>query len=308
MSYKARDKIKNHDGPSKDENPLKTVLVIQGGAFRGVHTNGMLEVLAENNICFDTIMGISAGALNGMTYTAGLDSIRRAVRINTEFVSDIGYTNLKTIQEEHSLINFDLLFDGNGGDLEPFDFAGYESSPTHFECGAVNCDSGQIEYFIKGEVEDMRSAVIASCSIPLLCPMVEIKGTSYLDGGIAEALMYHKALADGYGKIVLMLTREKGFRPVENSAARKAFLRLRYLSRPNLQHTLDEQTTRYAALYEEIEQAEAERKRGLFVMRPFKPINVDLLNLNTEQMTALYQQGRSEAELILPALQKFLQT
>ena len=46
----------------------KNALVLEGGAFRGVFTSGVLDVLMENNIEWDYIVGVSAGAGNGMGY------------------------------------------------------------------------------------------------------------------------------------------------------------------------------------------------------------------------------------------------
>ena len=47
---------------------MKTALVLEGGALRGVYTAGVLDVLMEKNIQVDHVIGVSAGALNGMNY------------------------------------------------------------------------------------------------------------------------------------------------------------------------------------------------------------------------------------------------
>lgn len=41
----------------------KTGLVLEGGAMRGMYTAGALDVLLENDIIFDGIIGTSAGAV-----------------------------------------------------------------------------------------------------------------------------------------------------------------------------------------------------------------------------------------------------
>ena len=40
----------------------KTGLVLEGGAMRGMYTAGALDVLLENDINFDGIIGTSAGS------------------------------------------------------------------------------------------------------------------------------------------------------------------------------------------------------------------------------------------------------
>ena len=46
----------------------KTCLVLEGGAMRGIYTAGVLDTLMQNNIKFDAIIGVSAGALFGINY------------------------------------------------------------------------------------------------------------------------------------------------------------------------------------------------------------------------------------------------
>ena len=50
------------------EGKMKTGLLLEGGAMRGLYTAAVLDVWMQNNILFDGIMGVSAGALFGMNY------------------------------------------------------------------------------------------------------------------------------------------------------------------------------------------------------------------------------------------------
>ena len=47
---------------------MKVGLLLEGGAMRGMYTAGVLDVLLENNIKVDLIIGVSAGALFGVDY------------------------------------------------------------------------------------------------------------------------------------------------------------------------------------------------------------------------------------------------
>ena len=56
---------------------MKTGLVLEGGAMRGMFTAGVMDVLMENGIRFDGAIGVSAGACNGLSYcpvSAGVPS------------------------------------------------------------------------------------------------------------------------------------------------------------------------------------------------------------------------------------------
>ena len=45
-----------------------TGLVLEGGGMRGVFTNGVLDYLMDQKIRFPYVVGVSAGACNGLSY------------------------------------------------------------------------------------------------------------------------------------------------------------------------------------------------------------------------------------------------
>lgn len=47
---------------------MKTCLVLEGGAMRGMYTAGALDVFYNAGIQFDGIIGVSAGAAFGVNY------------------------------------------------------------------------------------------------------------------------------------------------------------------------------------------------------------------------------------------------
>ena len=47
---------------------MKTGLVLEGGAMRGMFTAGVLDVLMEHGIVLDGAIGVSAGAVFGCNY------------------------------------------------------------------------------------------------------------------------------------------------------------------------------------------------------------------------------------------------
>lgn len=57
---------------------MKTALIMEGGAMRGMFTCGVMDVLMENSITFDGAAGISAGAVFGCNYKSR--QIERPVR------------------------------------------------------------------------------------------------------------------------------------------------------------------------------------------------------------------------------------
>ena len=65
---------------------LKTAFVLEGGAMRGMYTVGVLDVMMDNNIEIDCIVGTSAGALFGPNYFSKQRG--RAIRYNKKFCKD----------------------------------------------------------------------------------------------------------------------------------------------------------------------------------------------------------------------------
>lgn len=63
----------------------KVGMVLEGGAMRGLFTAGVLDVLMENNIEVDGIIGVSAGALFGVNYFS--HQIGRSIRYNKKYLN-----------------------------------------------------------------------------------------------------------------------------------------------------------------------------------------------------------------------------
>lgn len=65
---------------------MKKGLVLEGGAMRGLFTAGIIDVLMEEGIEFDGVIGVSAGACFGCNYKSG--QIGRTLRYNLKYCKD----------------------------------------------------------------------------------------------------------------------------------------------------------------------------------------------------------------------------
>lgn len=74
---------------------MKTGLVLEGGAMRGMFTAGVLDVLMEHDITVDGAIGVSAGAVFGCNYKS--HQIGRAIRYNTQYCNDRRYASFKNL-------------------------------------------------------------------------------------------------------------------------------------------------------------------------------------------------------------------
>ena len=71
---------------------MKTCLVLEGGAMRGMYTAGVLDVFYRAGIHFDGIIGVSAGAAFGVNYLSRQPG--RVIRYNKRFNADHHYMGL----------------------------------------------------------------------------------------------------------------------------------------------------------------------------------------------------------------------
>ena len=65
---------------------MKTALIMEGGAMRGMFTCDVIDVFMENGIAFDCAAGISAGAVFGCNFKSR--QIGRPIRYNKRFCRD----------------------------------------------------------------------------------------------------------------------------------------------------------------------------------------------------------------------------
>lgn len=78
----------------------------------------------------------------------------------------------------------------------------------------------------------------ASSSMPLLTPIVNIEDVPYLDGGLADSVPIRRAKEIGNEKIVVVLTKNAGYRKKVLSPAMQKLYRKAYSSYPNVVRTI----------------------------------------------------------------------
>lgn len=278
-------------------------LVLEGGSLRCVFTAGVLDVLTEQGIQLSYVNGVSAGTMAGMNYLSG--QAGRMLRINQEYLHDKRYMGFESLVKKRLVFNFDFVFGELSKELIPFDYQGFFNSPQKFEVVATRCRTGKPEFFEKSECPEMIKAIQASCSMPLLSRMVTVDHKKYLDGGISLPIAYQRAMDLGYEKVVLILTRHRGFRKKPLDALTKRAYRRYFEPLPNLLESLFEVPERYNRMQEEIDELEESGK--IFVIRPEKPVEVSRLERDVRKLEALHREGREIAERRAKELKTFLE-
>ena len=65
---------------------MKTGLVLEGGGMRGLYTIGVLDCFMDRDFKTDYVIGVSAGACNGVSYVSGQRG--RSLRIDQNYLMD----------------------------------------------------------------------------------------------------------------------------------------------------------------------------------------------------------------------------
>ncbi len=281
----------------------RTALILEGGALRGVYTSGVLDVMMLHHLKFQQVVGISAGSLNGLYYVA--NQIGKAAELNLSYVRDSRYMGVSHLAKEKSFFNFDFVFQDIFNELIPFDFEAFEQSDIHFWAGVTNCSDGSIEFIEKRQQKDFLNVCRASSSIPFLCSPVEIDGKRYVDGGVACAVPLFEDLPFTCDKLVLVLTRAKGYRKSSVPEALQKVYRRHYKNAPGMIDRLVTAPLRYNEKMDAIDALEEQGK--VFVIRPKHPVSVSRIEKDVDKLTALYQEGREEMEFAYRSLMDFLQ-
>ncbi len=277
-------------------------LVLEGGSLRGVFTAGVLDVLMEKEIELSYVNGVSAGSMAGMNYIS--KQIGRTIKVNLEYVRDKRFLSFRNMVKNRSIFNFDFLFGELSDTLVPFDYDTFHNSKQIFEVAATRCKTGKPEYFEKGTCEDFISAVKASSSIPILSGMISVGGKKYLDGGCSMPIAYQRAIDLGYEKIVVVLTRERGYRkPPLDQWTKRGYERY-FAPLPHFLKALEEVPDRYNRMQEEIDRLEEAGR--IYVIRPDKHVTVHRTEQDKRKLQALYEDGRRLAESQVEELKVYL--
>ena len=281
---------------------VRKALALEGGSLRCMFTAGAVDVMMERGLEFEGVFGVSAGALTGINYVSR--QVGRTARVNLEFVNDKRYLGVRNLILHHSLFNFDFMFGEVSDTLIPLDRKTIRENPCQFTAIATDCLTGQPRFFEKSATPDIYAAIRASASMPMLSPMVQVEGTPCLDGGVSLSIPYERPLEEGYGKVVVVTTREHGYRKPGVSPTMGRLYARAYRKYPQLVRALMNVPYRYGKELDELDRLEAHGE--VFVLRPPKPVTVSRAEKDTKKLQALYEEGRAACLAQWEALAAYL--
>lgn len=281
----------------------RKALALEGGSLRCLFTCGATDLMMDEGLQWDGIIGVSAGALTGVNIVSGQRG--RTAQVNLGYVNDPRYMGFRSLIKNRSIFNFDFLFGEISDTLLPLDRETFINSEIKYTAVATSCIDGRVRYYEKSEIPDIYPAIRASASLPLLSPMVAVEGEPCLDGGLSVSVPYQRPLDEGYDKVVVITTREHGYRKEPVSRAMARIYARAYRKYPELVRAILNVPRHYNAEMDEIDRLEAQGR--IFVIRPREPVTVSRTEKNVAKLQDLYDRGQEACRVALPKLREYLE-
>lgn len=277
---------------------MKIGVVLEGGGMRGIYTVGVLDAFTKYNFMPDYLIGVSAGASNGVSYISRQEG--RALRTNINYIGDRRYLSWSNYIKTGSLFGMDFLYEEIPQKLDPFDYESFFKNPCDFKVGVTNAETGKAEFYGKDSLRDGATVLKASSSIPLVANPVNYRGNTYFDGGTAAPIPVGEALKDGCDKVIVVLTRDRNFiKPPLRCFPLVAWKMKEY---PAMVDLLKRHHEVYRENQEEIRRLEKEGKA--MVIAPAAPLQIDRFEKSRERLLAVYHQGLADGERFIKNFKK----
>ena len=280
---------------------MKTGLIMEGGAMRGMFTAGVLDVLMENGLVTDGAIGVSAGAVFGCNYKS--HQIGRVIRYNTEYCNDKRYASFKNLVKTGNLYSEQFCYHEVPEKLDPFNEAAFAASPMDFFVVCTDVKTGEPIYHKcrKGDAEDVRW-MEASASMPLAAKIVKIGHYGLLDGGVADSIPVRFFESIGYKRNLIILTQPKGYTKKKNKLL--PAIRTRYFRYPAFVEAVADRHERYNETLSYISMLEQAGKD--YVIRPPIPLEIGAMERDPAQLRRVYETGRAVAQIQVEKIRDFL--
>lgn len=281
---------------------MKTGLVLEGGAMRGLFSAGVTDVLMEEGITFDGAIGVSAGAAFGCNVKSG--QIGRALRYNTTYCNDPRYCSLRSLLKTGDLYGAEFCYSTIPYELDPFDVEAYNRNPMDFYVVCTDVETGEAVYHNcpESNLESMQW-FRASASMPLVSRIVEVGGYRLLDGGIADSIPLEAFEKLGYERNLVILTQPEGYVKKPNKAM--PLMRLALGKYPKLLRTI---ANRHTIYNQQVAYAETQQAAGAaLILRPEAPLDMSRTEHDADKLRAAYRHGQDVARKNLATIRAFLE-
>lgn len=280
---------------------MKVGLVLEGGAMRGLYTAGVLDIMMDNGIRADTVIGTSAGVLFGVNYASGQRG--RALRYNLKYAPKGCYMGIRSLLTTGNIINKQFAYYDLPSKLDVFDEAAYEASGIKFYATVTNVETGEAEYIRINDCFEQMEVMRATSAMPYVSRIVEYEGKKYLDGGVADSIPVEKCLEMGCDRVIVVLTRPVEYRKGDtNPRLANFFYGKKY---PKAALRINSRPKEYNVCIEKI--IEMEKRGEIFVIRPSRTVKVKHIERDTRKLQEIYDLGAADCMEKIDRLKQYIQ-
>ena len=275
---------------------------MEGGALRGLFTAGILDVLMENGVRFDGLVGVSAGAAFGCNYKSG--QAGRVIRYNKRFAHEWRYCSWRSWIATGDLFGGEFCYHKMPDELDVFDKETFDSNPMEYYAVCTDVETGEAVYkrLMKCSPETYEW-IRASASMPMVSNIVEVGGRKLLDGGVTDSIPLRFFQEQGYERNLVILTQPADYQKQHNRLM--PILRLWLHRYPKMIEALDRRHEMYNLQLEYVR--EEERKGNTYVIRPPQKLVIGHISHDENEMQGVYQMGRRVGEGRLKDIVEFLE-
>lgn len=279
----------------------KTGLVLEGGAMRGLFSAGIMDVMMENNITPDGVIGVSAGAAFGCNYKSRQPG--RAIRYNKRFARDKRYCSMLSFLRTGDLFGAEYAYHIVPNQYDIFDNDTFEQNPMEFWVVCTDVETGEPVYKKCDEGGDITfDWVRASASMPVVSRVVELEGYKLLDGGISDSIPLRAFQRRGYERNIVIMTQPQGY---EKHPSR--FMPIIRMSLRRYPKLVEAMAMRHLMYNEELAYVEQEVRRGnTLAIYPDKQLPIGHVSHNPNEMQNVYDIGRELGLRKLDKIKSFM--
>lgn len=284
-----------------NKKKMKNGLVLEGGGMRGLFTAGVMDAFMEENLLFNGIIGVSAGALFGCNYKSHQPG--RALRYNLKLRKDARYIGWRPLLKTGNIVSPHFSYHVVPFEIDKFDQETFVNNPTEFWMVCTDIVKGKPIYhkmdkFTHREIEWMR----ASASMPVVSRPVEIDGNIMLDGGITDSIPLRAFQKMGYERNVVILTQPKNY--YKKPTKINWLIKLMTKKYPMVGECM---ARRHEMYNQELDYlAEQEAAGNTLLIYPDQVLHIGRTELNERKMKSVYAMGYEKGNEMLAFVKDFM--
>ena len=282
---------------------MKVGLVLEGGGMRSLFTMGIVDLMIEEGIKVDGVVGVSAGACFGCNYKSHQPG--RALRYNIQMKDEPRYMGWRTFLRTGNLLDPEFAYHTVPMEIDIFDRETFEKDTTEFHVVCTDIVTGKPVYKQLKTIDyEALEWIRASSSMPLVSTPVELEGKLLLDGGMTDSIPLKYAQEQGFEKNIVILTQPEDYR--KHASKLPLLFKLLLGKYPQIAETMGRRHLMYNAQKEFIK---AEEARGnAMLIYPDEPLNISRTSQNEADMRRVYGLGRQKGKQLLAELKSYVES